>query len=50
MSCTATDGQVLAAETMAETGVAADLLMSVLGLEGVVSTAVGALLYAKKRQ
>jgi hypothetical protein len=47
---TATDGQVLAAETMAETGVAADMLMSVLGLEGVVSTAVGALLYAKKRQ
>jgi len=42
-------GQVLGANTYAETGVFTDIMMSVIGLSGATMTAVGAQLHAKKK-
>lgn len=42
-------GQILGATTYAETGTANDLLMAMVGLEGVITTIVGTILYAKKK-
>ncbi len=42
-------GQVLGANTYAETGILEDIMMSVIGLSGATMTAVGAQLHAKKK-
>lgn len=42
-------GQVLGANTYAETGILEDIMMSIMGLSGATMTAVGAQLHAKKK-
>jgi hypothetical protein len=46
---TSSNGKVLAATTMADTGIFEDTLMSLVGMIGAGLTATGSLLYAKKR-
>ncbi len=49
VSTPASSGQVLGANTYAETGVFEDVLMSIVGLSGATMTSVGAMLHAKKK-